>query len=509
MTMEGVSGLSGSREIAQSQVLVGIGLLAGSTVMLLTVLWGSCFIVGKCDIEDGYKSFESNRLNNVDFLEIGFSFLFKLMPVPIVVLVLIPSKELVPNFSRSKGSGISTDIWTSYAAIIMAVSVIPFIIVQLPQLFHSSSERRLSVLIALIVAVALLFLYCVYQVFQPWIQERKLNFAKHKHVISGILKYLKMHALGRLLTDDGDPNIDVIRKLFQNLDNDSDERLSPEELRALILGIRFIEIDFDEEDAVGKVLKDFDTSGDSFVDEDEFINGISKWLEEAKHSVPALVDAGSNTTKFINDFHSKTKQEHNLLASHSDVGEGSVGNSRWTTIKAVSMLLLGTAISASFADPLVGAVGNFSSATRIPSFFISFIVLPLATNSSEAVLAIIFAKRKKQRTASLTFSELKLQNNIRLWTKVSTDEGSNHLTVNNHLCLAVFLALVYARQLTWDFSAEVLIIVIVSVVMGVFGSVRTTLPLWTSTIAFALYPFSLVLVYILDYVFGWSSIHRS
>lgn len=47
-----VSGLSGSTETAQSQVSVGMGLLAGSTVMLLTVIWGSCVIVGKCDLED-------------------------------------------------------------------------------------------------------------------------------------------------------------------------------------------------------------------------------------------------------------------------------------------------------------------------------------------------------------------------------------------------------------------------------------------------------------------------
>lgn len=47
-----VSGLSGSAETAQSQVSVGMGLLAGSTVMLLTVIWGSCVIVGKCDLQD-------------------------------------------------------------------------------------------------------------------------------------------------------------------------------------------------------------------------------------------------------------------------------------------------------------------------------------------------------------------------------------------------------------------------------------------------------------------------
>jgi Ca2+/Na+ antiporter len=47
-----VSGLSGTNEEAQSQVSVGIGLLAGSTVMLLTLIWGSCVVVGKCDIEN-------------------------------------------------------------------------------------------------------------------------------------------------------------------------------------------------------------------------------------------------------------------------------------------------------------------------------------------------------------------------------------------------------------------------------------------------------------------------
>ena len=29
-----------------------MGLLAGSTVLLLTIIWGTCVIVGKCDIED-------------------------------------------------------------------------------------------------------------------------------------------------------------------------------------------------------------------------------------------------------------------------------------------------------------------------------------------------------------------------------------------------------------------------------------------------------------------------
>ncbi|PWA45584.1 sodium/calcium exchanger family protein / calcium-binding EF hand family protein [Artemisia annua] len=44
------------------------------------------------------------------------------------------------------------------------------------------------------------------QVVQPKLQRRRLAFAKHKHVRSRILKYLKEHAGGRLMDENGDPN---------------------------------------------------------------------------------------------------------------------------------------------------------------------------------------------------------------------------------------------------------------------------------------------------------------
>ena len=50
------------------------------------------------------------------------------------------------------------------------------------------------------------------QVFQPWIQKRRLAYAKHKHVIAGLLKHLNTRALGRLFREDGKPNTEVIEK---------------------------------------------------------------------------------------------------------------------------------------------------------------------------------------------------------------------------------------------------------------------------------------------------------
>ncbi|KAG2681792.1 hypothetical protein I3760_11G159900 [Carya illinoinensis] len=451
-----VSGLSGSTETAQSQVSVGMGLLAGSTVMLLTIIWGTCVIVGKCDLVDGVAQ-DARDTKGFNLTE----------------------------------SGVSTDIWTSYAAMIMVISVIPFLIVQIPQVLSSTSGRHLAILIALIVSLLLLISYCLYQVLQPWIQRRKLSYVKHKRVILGLLRYLKDRAVGKLLKDNGEPDEEGIKKLFSVVDTNGDRKISYSELTALVVGIRFEEIDLNKDDVVDKLMRDFDTSQDGQIDETEFVKCISKWLKKAT-AVRILTASGgprSHTLRFLNAFHQDTDREHDLLyvGDESDEVLEDAGGSRWTSIKAVLLLLLGTLIAAAFADPLVDAVDNFSDATSIPAFFISFIALPLATNSSEAVSAIIFASRDKRQTASLTFSEL-----------------YGAVTMNNVLCLSVFLALVYVRGLTWDFSSEVLVIVIVCLVVGGFASFRTHFPLWTALVAFLLYPFSLALIYVLDYVLGWS-----
>jgi len=57
-------------------------------------------------------------------------------------------------------------------------------------------------------------LKCIFlkQIFQPWIQRRRLEYAGLKHVMSGLLRHAQMHVFGRLLHEDGTPNIPVIEK---------------------------------------------------------------------------------------------------------------------------------------------------------------------------------------------------------------------------------------------------------------------------------------------------------
>lgn len=170
----------------------------------------------------------------------------------------------------------------------------------------------------------------VMQVFQPWIQQRRLAYAKRKHIISGILIAAQRTGLGQLMNEDGSPNKDVLRKsvlsfiikvltscllaivpepfvtppcdyrIFHAVDEDHNGSLSHSELRGLVVGIHFEVGDLKSDDAVDKVMRDFDTSNDGSIDQDEFVKGMCKWLDEARNTVS---NSRNYSKKFFDDFH--------------------------------------------------------------------------------------------------------------------------------------------------------------------------------------------------------------
>lgn len=90
--------------------------------------------------------------------------------------------------------------------------------------------------------------------------------------------------------------------MFDWIDENKDGQLSRGELKALIIGIKFDEINLDKDDAADKLLKDFDYSHDNQINSEEFFVGISKWLNEV-NGRNRSGDPGSQTTKLLNDFH--------------------------------------------------------------------------------------------------------------------------------------------------------------------------------------------------------------
>ncbi|KAL0399440.1 UNVERIFIED_CONTAM: Sodium/calcium exchanger NCL [Sesamum radiatum] len=135
------SGLSSSDEIAQECVLTGVGLLAGSSILLLTIIWGTCIILGS-------QSFSSHLHSNLSDNK-------KYNPLERLLFSLWP------------GHGVVTDLGTSYTSRIMLLSVIPLVMIQIPRIFSLSYApgEGIFVLITLVVSIMFLLCYFFYQIY--------------------------------------------------------------------------------------------------------------------------------------------------------------------------------------------------------------------------------------------------------------------------------------------------------------------------------------------------------
>ncbi|XP_022780861.1 sodium/calcium exchanger NCL1-like isoform X2 [Stylophora pistillata] len=129
----------------------------------------------------------------------------------------------------------------------------------------------------------------------------------------------------------------------------------------------------------------------------------------------------------------------------------------YLAIKCVSLLVIGVGLVTVFADPMCDVLDSLTnkynkSFIPVSSFYVSFVVTPLCSNASELVSSLIFASKKKKENVSMTFAQL---------------YGAG--TMNNTLCLGIFAALVYFRELKWYYSAEVTVIIFVQWVVGIVG----------------------------------------
>lgn len=153
-------------------------------------------------------------------------------------------------------------------------------------------------------------------------------------------------------------------------------------------------------------------------------------------------------------------------------------------MQACLLLLVGTLICTVVSDPMVDVISHVGTKMSISPFYISFVVTPLASNASEVIAGLIFAKKKTTESISLT---------------ISTLHGA--ATMNSTLSLCIFMSLIYFRGLSWSFSAEV--ITVITIIIGVgLNALKKTIYLWQALIVAALYPFSILMVYFLENYLG-------
>jgi len=153
-------------------------------------------------------------------------------------------------------------------------------------------------------------------------------------------------------------------------------------------------------------------------------------------------------------------------------------------LRAFWMMGVGTVLVLIFADPAVEVLNEIGKRTGVPSFYISFILAPLASNASELVATYKYAAKKTKNSMTIGLSTL-----------------LGAACMNNTFCLAIFYCLVYFQQLVWKFTAEIMVIVLVQFVVGAVA-MKPVMKLRDAVIILACYPASLLFVWTLNNIFG-------
>ncbi len=153
-------------------------------------------------------------------------------------------------------------------------------------------------------------------------------------------------------------------------------------------------------------------------------------------------------------------------------------------MRSLWMMGLGTAIVIVISDPMVDVLSELGNRTGISAFYIAFVLAPMASNASELVAAYNYAQKKTRTSISISLATL-----------------LGAAIMNNTFVLGVFMMLVCTQNLSWEFFAETLTILVVQFVMAFFAFKRVH-TLFDGALILSLYPLSLLMVYTLE-AYGW------
>jgi len=467
--------------VAQESLSVGIGALAGSTIMLLTVPWALSVYAGRVDIVSGKPQY-------------------------------LGKPKVVPNLSFSdtlNNTGVSLSSEIRHGGIVMALTTIPYFLIQIPALFIEGSKKDVALgehwwsFAALVLCILGLIIYMRMQVKfsnEGQDKDKRIAIAKKtlragKMSLSGIIKST-IKSIESKNTDsrsdygatDSSTLPDEVKSVLKGLlydafkayDTDNNGSLERKEIRMFLK-------DFHEnidEDEVTAILNKVDTNNDDLVCLDEFVFLCYHLIVHEEDDIKKGV-VNSQMRKSVNHkvfTKGSNEEEEEVEDIPEDFCDLSPEEQQAAIkLRAFKMLAMGTVLVIYFSDPMVEVMQEIAVKAGISPFYVSFVLAPLASNSSEVLASMFYAKKKTRKTMTVSLSAL---------------EGA--ACMNNTFCLSIFMGLVYFRGLAWQYTAETASIVIVQFIIAylVQKEVMTTK---VALYILGLFPLSLVFVAVLEF----------
>ena len=477
---------SGLGDDAQNQLKVGVGTLAGSTIMLLTLPWFACAFVGRVDVIDDSTDKESALLSKG-----------KKSKGPSCAYTSTP--KLTPGLSfwdTMLKTGVQPPTTVKGSAVIMICSAFAYLIIQGPAFalskdsLNDAAKAENNWALAGLIVSSLMFAtfsaYCVFSASAIELQKARLIASRKEAVNRKLVSMVSLLRIeDNLDKDDSSSSAasdDILKSLFSKYDLDGNGTLDIKEVKNMLHSLS-IRISSSE---IKTVMEEYG-GDDKLINESEFV-GLAKSMA-SRQSTEASRDVVVKEHGALQSGGEEKDDEEDDDDDEEEEEEEENGNLTKFQIltRSCGTLLLGVGMCVVFSDPMVDALTEVGNRWGISPFYISFIITPVVSNASELLSSLQFAAKKTRRSIDMTYQQLL---------------GAS--TMNNTLCLSVFLVLVYARKLAWEFSAEVLTILTVEIVVFVvtYTSKNSILPLWKAAIPLLCFPLSLVMVWVLENVVG-------
>lgn len=499
---------SGLGANAQSEVAVGVGALAGSTVMLLTLPWFLAVLAGRVNLVNGKPQYV--RLQGAD---------------PEIWEKLEPPG----NFSLTQtGVGYGKEIIDN--AKVMLLTMIGYFIIQgvtftvdrpkmdftqvellSAQKIEAKAENRFALLGLLVCSAQFL-----------WYLAKQWNDMKQGSVVDNTIAETTVQAIqdGTLTLRGAMSSFCEKNRKNAEKKNDFSEVLlckdTMDEVRRMckVLAPFFAMYDVNKDgtcdfeefrmifrdvgenisrEAQAAMFAAADADGSGNIKFEEFVACLLSFavdpmfhVDEGKHRKSKFA---VNTDRYLPDSPDNEDGEEDE-EEEEDVPEDLADlepeeQQRRIKMRSFYKMAAGTLMVLIFSDPMVGLLSELGRRLDISAFYISFVLAPMASNASELVAAYNYAQKRTGKSIT---------------TSLSTLVGA--AIMNNTFCLAIFLGLVYFKGLAWEFSAETLCIVFVQLAMAASILTRRVHRLLDAFIILSFYPISLFMVYFLENVYG-------
>jgi len=507
----------GAKQQLEKQIAVGVGTLAGSTIMLLTLPWCVAIFFGRVSINrDGTANYRRPK-------GVAMGKWQKLMP---------------PGDMSLLNTGIRAGQELKMNAVLMMLTLTSYFIIQVPALSddrpgisydEQGEDERSWAFIAFVCSAAWFAVYLILQYREGVKDDAEtinvdIEVENMIHLINEG-KFTLMETMKRFQTEvtehagaarkapapDGDlgdalledsvqgmPKASLLRMklllkhFFERYDGDQDSQISCPEFHLVCrdMGVR------GDVSVWNKLFQDTDVDQNGTINLKEFSSCI---IDYARHKRDHAANDDDDeqpplpNQRSISETHKMlTALSQDQAAQDQDDDEADDDDDavedlqdlepeqrvRWIVIRSARMMICGTLILLFFASPMVDVLAAMGEKLNISAFYTSFVIAPIASNASELVAAYNYAKKRTERTITVS---------------ISTLQGA--ACMNNTFCLSIFMGLIYSRGMAWQFSAECFSIIVVEVILAFYSFFKRTQTLLDAIFICSLYPLSLVLVW--------------